>query len=207
MFVYKMPEKKVIAITGIIGSGKSTVSKFLKERGYQVLDCDQGSRECIKKGSQGYQEMLEAFSELILDTEGNIDRKKVAELVFSDVEKRKQLESIQHPLILNWVQEQCAASKETLIFVEVPLLFECGWEGYFNESWVVVADENIVFERLKQARNMSDDEIKKRLDTQMKSELKINKADHVIINNGSLIELNQQMDQLLNGVDKNYGQR
>lgn len=207
MFVYKMPEKKVIAITGIIGSGKSTVSKILKERGYQVLDCDQGSRECIKKGSQGYQEMLEAFSELILDTEGNIDRKKVAELVFSNVEKRKQLESIQHPLILNWVQEQCAASKETLVFVEVPLLFECGWEGYFNESWVVVADENIVVERLKQARNMSDDEINKRLDTQMKSELKIKKADHVIINNGSLIELNQQMDQLLNGVDKNYGQR
>lgn len=203
--MYKMSEKKVIAITGIIGSGKSTVSKLLRERGYLVLDCDQGSRECIKKGSQGYQEMLVAFSELILDTEGNIDRKKVAEIVFSNNEKKKQLESIQHPLILNWVYEQCAMSKETLIFVEVPLLFECGWEGYFNESWVVVADEEIVFKRLKQNRTMSDDEINKRLDTQMKSELKIKKADHVIINNGSLMELDQQIDALLIGVDKNNG--
>lgn len=199
MSVYKVSKKKVIAITGIIGSGKSTVSKLLKERGYLVLDCDQGSRECIKKESQGYYEMLNAFSASILDADGNIDRKKVAELVFSDVEKRKKLEAIQHPLILKWVQEQCAASEDTLVFVEVPLLFECGWECYFDKSLVVVADENVVFERLKQARSMSDEEIRKRLNTQMSSELKINKADYVIINNGSLIELNQQIDSLLNG--------
>lgn len=205
--MFKMSEKKVIAITGIIGSGKSTVSKLLKERGYVVIDCDQGSRECIKKGSQGYYEMLDAFSELILDTEGNIDRKKVAELVFTDIEKRKQLEAIQHPLILKWVQEQCAASEDALMFVEVPLLFECGWECYFDQSLVVVADENIVFERLKIARNMNDEDIKKRLNTQMKSELKMNKADYVMINNGSLVELNQQIDNLLNGVDINYGKR
>lgn len=202
MSVYKVPEKKVIAITGIIGSGKSTVSDVLRMRGYLVLDCDQGSRECIKKGSLGYQQMIQTFSEAILDEEQNIDRKKVAKIVFSNHEKRKQLESIQHPLILEWVQKQCTASTDALLFVEVPLLFESGWESYFDESWVVVADENIVVQRLKKGRNMGDDDIKRRLDTQMKSEIKIKKADKVIVNNGSLIELNQQIDNLLSGVDK-----
>lgn len=200
--MYKVPEKKVIAITGIIGSGKSTVSDVLRMRGYLVLDCDQGSRECIKKGSLGYQQMIQTFSEAILDEEQNIDRKKVAKIVFSNHEKRKQLESIQHPLILEWVQKQCTASTDSLLFVEVPLLFESGWECYFDESWVVVADEDIVVQRLKKGRNMGDDDIKRRLDTQMKSEIKIKKADKVIVNNGSLIELNQQIDNLLSGVDK-----
>ena len=97
----KMPEKKVIAITGIIGSGKSTLSKALRERGYLVIDCDQGSRLCCDKGTLGYQQMLDAFSACILDAAGNIDRQKLASLVFADPDKRKQLEAIQHPLILH----------------------------------------------------------------------------------------------------------
>ena len=122
-------------------------------------------------------------------------------------DKRKQLEAIQHPLILAWVKEQCAASTDALIFVEVPLLFESGWEKYFDESWVVVADEAVVIKRLKQNRSMDDEAIKARLKTQMKSEMKIKKADHVIVNNASLEELQSQIDSLLHGVDKRDGKR
>ena len=86
-------------------------------------------------------------------------------------------------------------------------MFESGWEKYFDESWVVVADEAVVIKRLKQNRSMDDEAIKARLKTQMKSEMKIKKADHVIVNNASLEELQSQIDSLLHGVDKRDGKR
>ena len=91
----KMPEKKVIAITGIIGSGKSTLSKALRERDYLVIDCDQGSRLCCDKGTLGYQQMIDAFSACILDAAGNIDRQKTRVSCVRRSRKRKQLEAIQ----------------------------------------------------------------------------------------------------------------
>lgn len=205
--MHEMSKKKVIAITGIIGSGKSTLSDLLRKRGYLVLDCDQGSRLCMRQGTQGYQSIVEAFSNQILDLKGDIDRQKLGAIVFADPLQRKRLEAIQHPFILKWIQEECQASKASLIFVEVPLLFECGWEQYFDESWVVLADEAVVIERLKQGRGMSDEAIQARLKTQMKSEDKIKKADRILVNNENIIELERQVDACLDGVKIHDGKR
>ncbi len=207
--MHALPEKKIggIAITGIIGSGKSTLCHLLREKGYMVLDCDQGSRECIKPGSVGYQQMIDAFSSSILNEQKEIDRAKTAALIFRDPKLKAKVEAIQHPLILEWLYKQRQACPDRLVFVEVPLLFECGWERYFDESWVVVAKDNQVRERLRSARGMSEADIERRLASQMSTQLKMAKADVIIDNSEDIKALEVQIKPLLEKAEQTYGQR
>lgn len=190
----KEKKKTCIAITGSMASGKSTVMKYLKDKGKEVADCDKINAFLLEKGNDGYLQVVSHFGNDLL-VNGDIDKKKLADLVFSDRNKREQLEAIMHPLILEEIRKLQKQHDE--LYVEVPLLFETGWEAYFDENWLVVSDLKELYQRCFEKRGMRDDLISERLHAQMPIEEKIKKANIVIENNASLDELYKKIDGLL----------
>lgn len=194
-----LSEKKVkwIAVTGTIGSGKSSVVSYLKAQNYPVVDCDKIAHQCYEKGEKAYHQMIDAFSDSILKEDGTIDRLKVAQLIFNDEMKKKTLENILHPQILEKLFKERRQCKARLMFVEVPLLFEVNWQHYFDENWLVTSDEKVIVERLKINRAMDEESIKKRIQSQMSVDEKKRLADVIIENNADLKQLHQKIDELL----------
>ena len=179
-----------IAVTGTIGSGKSTVCAYLKELGYEVFDCDEVNRKLMEPEEEGYLALREVFPECFSGKK--LNKKILSDIVFKDPKKRKILEGIMHPLILKRLNER----KEDPLFAEVPLLFEAKWDLYFDLNLLVVTDEETAFERLKE-RGLSDKEIRNRLAAQMPVSEKMKRADKIIYNNDSLSKLHQIIDELL----------
>ena len=179
-----------IAVSGSIGSGKSEACNYLRRIGYDVFDCDEENRRLLEKDNEGYLEVKKQFPECF-DEEG-LNKKKLAALVFSDEDKRKQLEGIMHPLILKKMNER----RDDPLFAEVPLLFECDWDVYFDHNILIYSDEKILHERLRE-RGMSEEEIISRLQAQMSVEEKKKRADIIIENNGTLDDLYQAIDDCL----------
>lgn len=179
-----------IAVTGTIGSGKSAVCAYLREKGYDVFDCDAVNRELLEPGNDGYKAVRKVFPECFHDEE--LDKKALSQEVFQDPEKRLILESLLHPLILKELKER----EDDPLFAEVPLLFEAGWDRYFDLKILVVSDDETVCERLRQ-RGLSEDEIRGRLNAQMPAAEKMKRADKIIYNNDSLSALYRVIDELL----------
>lgn len=179
-----------IAVTGSIGSGKSMVCQYLARKGYSLFDCDEENRKLLEKGEEGYLAIREAFPECFDGEE--LNKKKLASIVFDDEKEKRKLEGICHPLILKRLMER----KEDPLFAEVPLLFEAGWEKYFDHDLLVVTDYDLLMERL-QERGLSLEEAKERFSRQMSVEEKIKRADKIIYNNGSLDELYERVDEWL----------
>ncbi len=179
-----------IAITGSIASGKSTLASYLKEKGYTVYDCDVINAELLKKGEDGYKAVVGAFAE-ILDENGAIDKKKLASTVFFDKEANIRLNSIMHPLI----RKRLLALAETIdpFIIEVPLLFEVGWENLFDEVVTVVANEELTIDRLV-SKGYSVREAKARLNLQMRPEDKIAMSNHVLYNDGDIDSFKKAID-------------
>lgn len=192
---------KKIGITGGIGSGKSTVTEYLISLGFHVLDADMAARELVYPDSPVIQELVEAFGVNILNTNGNLDRKKLADIVFSDAEKKSTLDSIMHKRIIERLLEKAEALKdEKIIFFDVPLLFEVGFERYLDRVWVVDADIEIRIKRVMKRDGSDRDLIVKRIAYQLDRKERISKADHILSNNGSKEELYNQINNLLNEI-------
>ncbi len=182
---------KTIAITGSIGSGKSTVTKLIAKK-YFTQSCDEINKRLLYESEA----VREAFPECVI--EGKIDKVLLAEKVFSSAVERKRLEGIMHPLILKEIREKLKEHEsDRYCFVEVPLLFEAHWEIYFDESLLVVTDLDHLYERLLRDRKMSVEEITKRLESQMDVTKKMRLADHLIFNNGTYEELEAKVSQFL----------
>ena len=182
---------KTIAITGSIGSGKSTVTSYIAEK-YYTQSCDAINSELIENSDT----VKEAFPDCY--SEGKLDRKKMAQVIFSDTEAKEKLEGIMHPLILQEIQQNLSKhTDDDFCFVEVPLLFEAGWDKYFDMSLLVICDEDILLERLMQYRHMSEEDALNRLKSQMPLKEKVLRADHIINNNGTLSDLYAQIEEFL----------
>lgn len=173
-----------IAITGTIGSGKSTVAAYLRDKGYFVFDCDEVNRELLNSDI-----LIDYFPECYDD--GLLDKKKLANIVFNDEKKRLLLESIMHPLILESMKKE--SGKHDPFFAEVPLLFEVNWDKYFDEVLLVVVDEDIALRRLLD-RGLSIEESKQRIKNQMSIKEKIERSDVIIYNDSSLFSLHKKID-------------
>lgn len=184
---------KKIAITGIMGAGKSSCSNLIVDLGYDVVDCDQLSHQLIQQGHQAYQQVVSAFSTQILDEQGEINRSSLATCIFEDIQKKQQLEAILHPLILQEIQDRARQCEKPLFFVEVPLLFESGMEQYFDEVICVSASLSIILERLQKGRGITLQQAQQRLNYQMNQEEKMKRSSFVIWNNHSLEEVRQQL--------------
>lgn len=178
----------ILGLTGGIASGKSTVSKKLKELGSYIIDADKISRE-VSDSTEILKKLEENFGLQIIDS-GHLDRKKLRELVFEKKEKRELLNSIMHPVIEKKIFEEIEENKkEKLIILDVPLLYETKLEYLCDKVLVVSVDEKIQIERLKKRDMIEKKMAKKIISTQMPLTEKLKKADIYIENNGNLDEL------------------
>lgn len=204
---------KVIGLTGGIASGKSTVSELLSVFGFKVVDADKAAREAVKKGSKGLAQVREVFGDEAIDENGEMNRRYMGDLVFNHPEKRLELNAIIHPIVRDIMEEE---KQEYLkqgynVIMDIPLLFENELENTVDEVWVVYTSESIQMDRLMQRNNLSLEDAKARVYSQISIDKKSRMADHVIDNLGDKLELKQNLERLLEEegyIEKpNYGDR
>ncbi len=188
-----------IGLTGGLGTGKSTVAKIIRQQGFPVLDADEVAREVVRAGTPGLKSVLDEFGAEFLGRDGELDRQKLARLVFSNPDNLLRLEAIIHPLVQERVAALKAAEKakgHDLVFYDVPLLFEKKIGG-FDSVVVVSAKPEVQRERLHRRNNWTDEEVQRRLSNQIPLSEKIAQADYVIENNGDMDALKAAVLKLL----------
>lgn len=188
----------VIGLTGGIASGKSTVSKELRSLGVPIYDADEASRQAVAKGSPALEQVAKAFGHKYLTAEGELNRPKVAELVFNDVAARAKLEGIIHKLVWQGAEdflEQCRKEAQPLAVLDVPLLIECGWHQRVDAVWLVSVSKELQIERGLQRGGITKENLLARIEAQMSLEEKSRVADVVLDNSGSLENILEQVRQ------------
>ena len=182
-----------VAITGTIGSGKSEMSNYLRNKyGLFVFDCDKTNSEILNNDSLI---LRKDFGDCFVDD--TLDKHKLANLVFNDVDSRKKLESLMHPLILEKMLDNM--KKYNPFYAEVPLLFESGWDKYFDLKVLVVCQKDIALKRLLD-RGLSEKESNERINNQMSISDKMAKSDVIIYNNLSLVSFYKEIDDWITNV-------
>ena len=190
---------KIIGITGGIASGKSTVTEFLRQKGFQVVDADAVVHQLQKPGGQLYQVLVEHFGEKILLENGELNRPLLASLIFSNPEEQEWSKRTQGEII----REELAALRnqfaqtEALFFMDIPLLFEQDYASWFDETWLIYVNREIQLERLMKRDQISKEAAESRLNSQWPLERKISLASHSLDNNGNQEQLIAQVVQLL----------
>jgi len=187
----------MIGITGGIASGKSSVAERLRSLGAVVIDADHLARRAVEPNTPGWERVREVFPEVIQE-DNTINRRQLGQIIFADAEKRKILEGIIHPEVLSMLQEGAQAAEEEgkVVFAEVPLLYEVGWDPLMEEVWVVYVRPEVQMERLMQRAGISRQAAEEMMASQMSLEEKVKRAAVVIDNNGSLAETWLQVDAL-----------
>ena len=187
----------MIGITGGIASGKSAVAQRLRTLGAIVLDADQISREVVEPGTPGWIQVRKVFPEVIQEDQ-QINRGKLSRIIFGDPAKRQVLEEIIHPLVEDKFRQESArlAREGQLIFGEVPLLYEAGWDSWIHPVWVVYVRPEVQLERLMSRANVSEKVALQMIASQMPLEAKAQRAQKVIDNNGNIDNTWLQVDAL-----------
>ena len=189
----------VIGLTGGIGTGKSEAASHMVSLGAALIDADVVGHEAYRPQAEAWRQVVEAFGEGILQPNGEIDRRSLGSIVFSDPEQLARLNGIMHPLMARMVQEKIDALRgmgEDVVVVEAALLFEAGWNSLVQEVWVTDASEEVVIHRLAQRNGMSEEEARKRLASQMNRTERLERADLVIDNSGDIVEMKSAIDEL-----------
>jgi dephospho-CoA kinase len=185
----------VVALTGGIGSGKSTVGQIFAQLGAIVIDSDQLARDVIERGSIGFNEVVAKFGDEILKN-GEIDRQILASLIFKDPAKRSELEQITHPLIRKaFAKMVSSASPDSIVINQIPLLVESNHDYKFDHIITVSASERIRSERLIK-RGLTNEQIKQRMQAQATDQMREDIADSVIINEKNEQELTDQVEKI-----------
>ena len=190
---------KIIGITGGISSGKSTVTNFLRQRGFQVVDADALVHQLQAPGGRLYNILVEHFGNQVVLKNGQLNRPLLASLIFSNTEEQEWSKETQGQVIL----EELAALKnqlaqtEAIFFMDIPLLFEQGYESWFDEVWIIYLDRETQIERLMNRDKLSLEAAESRLASQWSLDKKKKLATHIIDNSGSLDQLLSQIISLL----------
>jgi dephospho-CoA kinase len=187
---------KLIGLTGAIGSGKSSVSALFARKGAIIIDGDGIAKQLQQKSSATLQKMVDEFGDILLDS-GELDRAKVANLVFGDAELLKRLNAIMHPAIGLEILRQIEANMTTdnVVVLDMPLLVENPRDG-MSGLVVVDVDPEVAISRLVQFRNMNEEDARRRMASQASREERLKAADRVIDNSGSPDALNSQVDEV-----------
>ena len=190
---------KIIGITGGIASGKSTVTEFLRQKGFQVVDADAVVHQLQKPRGRLFQILVEHFGEKILLENGELNRPLLASLIFSNSEEQEWSKRTQGEII----REELAALRnqfaqtEALFFMDIPLLFEQDYASWFDETWLVYVNRDVQLERLMKRDQISKEAAESRLNSQLPLERKISLSSHSLDNNGNQEQLIAQVVQLL----------
>lgn len=209
----------VIGLTGGIGTGKSTVSQILRNKGFSVIDLDVISHKVIEFPSV-VEKIVKNFGKEVLENNENnndgnrtVSREKLGKIIFSDREKRFTLNSIMHPEILRIMQKkilECESKNEKenkIIFVEIQLLFEVQWEKEFDYILLVAAKRDIQVRRVLERDKRSEKEAWDIINSQMSLDEKRGKSDFVIENDGNIDDLNRKVDKFLKILEQQQFQK
>ena len=195
---------RIIGITGGIASGKSTVTEFLRQQGYQVIDADQVVHELQEPGGRLYQALLSTFGPAILQEDGRLDRPKLGAMIFGNPELLAQSSQIQNQIIREDLagRRDLLAETEDIFFMDLPLLFELQYEDWFDQIWLVDVTVETQLSRLMSRNALSQEEAEKRIAAQLSLREKRKRADVLIDNNGSLEETRQQIRNALEKLER-----
>jgi len=191
----------IVGLTGGIGSGKTIVSNLFENLGVPVIDTDVIARELVNNNPSVLNAIVSAFGQQILNQDGTLNRKRLAQIVFHQEKEKQQLENILHPRIRVEVNNQIQSLlSQTVppryIIVVIPLLLETGFNDLIDRILVVISDEKIRIERIKQRDNRNIEEIRAIINSQVTDEIRISKADDIIRNNLDLKALESDIQQL-----------
>ncbi|HEL0020865.1 dephospho-CoA kinase [Streptococcus equi subsp. zooepidemicus] len=190
---------KIIGITGGIASGKSTAVALIRQAGYQVIDADQVVHELQAKGGRLYQVLLETFGQDILLPSGELDRPKLAELLFAHADSMAKSSQQQNAIIREALakKKEQLAQTEDIFFMDLPLLVELGYQDWFDAIWLLYVDDNTQLKRLMERNQLTELAAKQRIASQLPMSQKKVYADVVIDNNGDLQALEVQLKKAL----------
>jgi dephospho-CoA kinase len=188
----------LVGLTGGIGSGKSTVARLLERRGAVVIDADHLAREAVAKGTPAFERVVETFGDTVVAPDGNLDRAALAAIIFSDRERRAALEAIVHPEVARRFGErveELRGSDRVVVYV-TPLLVEMGLAPAFDVVVVVTASPHLRVSRVASDRDLSPEDVRGRMAAQATDEQRMEVADVLVDNDGSLADLEPQVDRI-----------
>lgn len=198
---------KIIGLTGGIATGKSTVTKIIKENGYKVIDADKIAKDIVEKDKPAYNEVVEKFGEKILEKDKSINRKKLGNIIFKDRLLREELNNILHPYIFKEIKDMIIKHSQNneYIFVDIPLLIEeidkfKEYEICFDEIWLVYIDEKTQLSRLMKRDLIGEERGIAKIRSQMSIDLKKRYATKIIDNRGDLKTLKKQMNKIMDEI-------
>ena len=189
----------VIGLTGSIGTGKSEAARYLAQLGAEVIDADQVGHEAYIPQSEAWHNVVGAFGKEILDSNGEVDRKKLGAIVFSNQDQLSRLNQIMHPLMARMVAEEIEDLRGQgveVAVVEAALLFEAGWDSLVGEVWVTDSSEDLVIQRLSERNGLTKEEARKRISSQMDRSERLSRADLVIDNSGDIAAMESTIDEM-----------
>jgi len=188
-----------IGLTGGIGAGKSTVSEYLIKKGYKVLDADLIAKELTKKGGKAVHSIVELLGSDVLNSDGSLNRRKIADIVYNDKNLLYEYEKLTTLKVIDILVSKMEelSHDEEIVFADVPLLFEKGMNKLMDQSWVVISDEDLRIKRVVERDNIPEEIIRDIINNQMAQEEKMRLADEVLDNSNSREELYKQIDRLL----------
>lgn len=193
---------KILGLTGGIACGKSTISAYLKEFGLPVIDADECSRAVVEKGSIGLEKLTEIFGSKILENDGTLNRKALGQIVFSDSEQLSLLNSVMEPLIREEISRRLNQENNAdLVVLDAPLLIEQHYDKICDFIMTIDVSKKIQLERLIERDNLSEDEAKSRIESQLSSRERNGFADVVIDSSGTVEQTRKQVIKWLETIN------
>ena len=189
----------VIGLTGGIGTGKSEVANLLQSLGAEVINADQVGHEAYTPNSESWREVVNVFGEEILQPDGQIDRKRLGGIVFSNPEQLDKLNAIMHPRMARMVGDKIEVLRGRgvpAVVVEAAVLFEAGWDSLVDEVWTTDSPVEVVIERLQARNGMGEEEVRRRINSQMDRSERIERSDLVVDNSGDVTTLEKTVKTL-----------
>lgn len=201
---------KIIGLTGGIGTGKSTVARFLAELGAAVIDMDEMGHEVLAPNTETWQKVVEAFGQEIVGPDGTINREKLGKIVFNSAEARERLNRIVHPRMAEMVKarlEEYRRQGKKVVVIDAPLLIEVGWASLVDEVWATTASKATALRRLRERAGLSEKESLARVRSQLPSQEKLKHASVVIDTDCTLGELKAKTKELWRKIEQDQSTR
>lgn len=194
-----------LGLTGGIASGKSTADEFFKKKKIPIIDSDLIAHKIMEIGQNGYKAVVDYFGTDILNDDQTINRRKLGGIVFNDKAKLKKLNELTHPLVHQEIKQQMAryrANQKKLVVIDVPLLFESGFESLCNGVLVISITPELQIERLMKRNNFTKKEAIARINNQMPLSEKEKRATYVVANTGTIDDLEKKLSDLLQEIGR-----